>query len=230
MRKDLVMAAVLVTGVVAGGLLTAVEFVPRARAQSKSSRKSNVKVLDVRAQKLQADFTRSSTDLARDYEAAGELEKARQVYMALSRLNPQAKDIQAKLKQVSEAILSANSFDVEIDTAAGWGAPLARVSQGKAIHVQAGGTYRFQANLPVGPEGFPVGESAKADMAENVRCGALMGLVVRNGKPGKPFPVGADREIKPPSDGLLYLRVNVPPGSRCTGTLTVRLSGYVERN
>jgi hypothetical protein len=211
-------------------LVTSHETLPRAHAQSKGKKPGNVKMLDVRALKLQTDFSRDSYSLARDYENAGDLEKARQVYIVLSRLNPQAKEVRERIKKIDEALLASNAFEVDVDTSAGWGVPLARVSKGKAIQFQVGGTYRFQASLQVGPAGFSVADPIKSDLAEGVRCGALMGLIVAKGKPGKPFPIGSKRKFTPTNDGLLYLRVNVPAGSKCTGKLTVRLGGNVKRN
>lgn len=200
----------------------------RAQSKSKSTKKGiNVKTLDVRSQKMQAGFLKESLDLARDYESVGELGKARRVYRALNRLNPKAKEIQDRLKRIDDAILSANAFEIELDTSIGWGVPRARVEKGKPFQVQATGTYRFQASLPVGPAGFSTANPAKTDLAENIRCGALMGLIVANGKPGKPFFVGVKREITPKNSGLLYLRVNSPAGSKCSGRLKVGLGGTV---
>ena len=236
MHKSLLtagMALICFTGIC---LMTSHETLPQAQAQSKGNtpkttkKPGNVKTLDVRALKLQADFSRESTALARDYEKAGDLEKARQVYGVLSRLNPQAKDIRERIKQIDEAILSANAFDVVVDTSIGWGVPLARVSKGKPVRIQAAGTYTFQASLQVGPTGFSVAEPTKTDLAGDVRCGALMGLVVANGKPGKPFAVGGGRNFTPRNNGLLYLRVNAPAGSKCTGRISVRLGGNVAQN
>lgn len=200
-----------------------------AQTKSKTSKKpTNTKTLDLRALKVQADFVKESTELARSYEAAGELEKAKRIYGALSRLNPQSKEIRDRIKLLDNAILSLNEFDIEIDVAHGWGAPRARVAKGKKFKVQAAGTYKFQATLPLGPAGFRTTDPTKNDLAENIRCGALMGLIVANGKPGKPFLIGADKEISASGSGLLYLRVNVPAGSKCTGRLNVRLGGYVQ--
>lgn len=230
MNKSLLTAGLALICFAGICLVTSHETLPRANAQSKTKKPGNVKMLDVRAQKLQSDFSRDSFSLARDYENAGDLEKARQVYIVLSRLNPQAKDVRERIKRIDEALLSANAFEVEVDTSTGWGVPLARVTKGKAIQIQGGGTYRFQANLQVGPAGFSVADPVKRDLAGDVRCGALMGLVVAKGKPGKPFAIGSSRKFTPKNDGLLYLRVNVPAGSKCTGRLTVRLGGNVKRN
>lgn len=227
MRNSIVAVGAVIGCFAAICLVSAPQFGPRAHAQSKSS---SVKSLDVRAQKLQADFVRDSAELARDYERAGELEKARQVYSALSRLNPQAKDLRESVQRVEEAILTANAFEIDLDTGVGWGIPRARVTKGKPFQVQAAGTYRFQATLPVGPAGFSTADPTKNDLAANVRCGALMGLIVTKGKPGKPFFIGASREITASETGLLYLRVNTPAGAKCTGRLNVKLSGYVDRN
>ena len=213
-------------------LLPEVTSTARAQSKSKSTKKGvNVKTLDVRSQRMQSNFLKESLDLARDYESVGELEKAKRVYSALKRLNPKAQEIQDRLKRIDDAILSANAFGIELDTSIGWGVPRARVTKGKPFQVQVTGTYRFQAVLPLGPAGFSTANPAKTDLAENIRCGALMGLIVEaNGKPGKPFFIGTKREITPRNSGLLYLRVNSPTGSKCSGRLMVGLGGTVDRD
>ena len=72
-------------------------------------------------------------------------------------------------------------------------------------------------------------------MAVGSPCGALMGVILsadKRGtglKPGDPFAIGTELELVPKSDGLLYLRVNTPPGSTCTGRIRVQLSGYLRK-
>ena len=41
----------------------------------------------------------------------------------------------------------------------------------------------------------------------------------------RPFAVGAAYDRPAERDGILYLKVNVPPGSKCTGRLQARITG-----
>ncbi|MEZ6067013.1 MAG: hypothetical protein R3B90_15235 [Planctomycetaceae bacterium] len=46
-------------------------------------------------------------------------------------------------------------------------------------------------------------------------------------QPTKPFIIGTEREVKPDADGLLFFRLNVPPGSRSLGKVKVRVQGNI---
>ena len=58
--------------------------------------------------------------------------------------------------------------------------------------------------------------------------GALIGVVVTDGKPGDPFAVNAGVEHTSKKGGLLYLRVNVPASARCKGDIKIQVSGGVK--
>jgi len=69
-------------------------------------------------------------------------------------------------------------------------------------------------------------------MAAGVPGGALMGMIVGKdqagkSKPGKPFKIGSGSVFTPKHDGLLFLRVNLPPGHKCKGKISVTMSGYI---
>jgi hypothetical protein len=196
-------------------------------AKSKSGKSVNTKELDVRANELQESFVRQTADLARSYEEAGHWEKAKSLLQTLVKLNPKIPGVDAKLKELDDKILTANESDLEVDTSAGWGEPCGQVFKGRPFKVQSAGEYRFMATLTVGPDGFATRDPVK-EMAADVPCGALMGLIVTKGKPGKPFQIGTGQTVTPKEDGVLFLKVNVPPGHKCNGRLKVRLSGYVD--
>ena len=201
-------------------------------AKSKSGKSSNTKELDVRAAQLEESFIKESAELARSYQEAGHLEKAKSMLQTLKKLNPEIPGVDARLKALNEEILTANESDLEVDTTGGWGKPCGLVYKGKPIKIRAVGEYRFVTNLTVGPDGFPTEDSVR-DMAADVPCGALMGLILPKGKsgkpakPSKPFAIGAGKTVSPKEDGVLFLKVNVPSGHKCNGRLKVRLSGYI---
>ena len=73
------------------------------------------------------------------------------------------------------------------------------------------------------------------DFVTSVPLGAVMGVIAPPGsagqpgsqgdRPARPFPVGESYEKPADRDGVLYLKVNVPPGTKCIGKLTAKISG-----
>ena len=111
---------------------------------------------------------------------------------------------------------------------------VAAVYKGQPFRIQAVGDYRFVTSLPVGPAGFSVADTSR-DMAEGIRCGALVGVIVpapeggKKPKPGKPFLVGTGGTITPRESGLLFLKINAPAGHKSNGRLKVRMTGTVRK-
>jgi hypothetical protein len=191
-----------------------------------------LKDLQQRTQTSQEDFVIGQVELAREFEKAGMLEDSKKLLQMVRKLKNDLPGLDKKIEALEESILSDNPYEFELDTSKGWGEPVARVEKGKPIRVQSAGKYRLSITATLDPKGFPTNDKTK-DMARGVRCGALMALIVpidAKGKAGKPsdhIEIGAGRELTPQANGLLFLAVNVPPGSRCTGKVDIQLSGYV---
>ncbi len=199
---------------------------------SKSKKPINSKALDVRLEKAEELFIRETLDVAKQFEDAGRLEKSRRLYQSVLKIRPNYSKIREKIKTIEETLLSSNEHEFVIDVTQGWGPPRARVFKEKVVRVQASGTYRFITNLQLGPNGFSTKNPEKGSMAAGVPGGALMGMIVGKDKagkpkPGKPFKIGSSSEFTPKNDGLLFLRVNLPPGHKCNGKISVTMSGYV---
>lgn len=186
---------------------------------------ANVRAIDVKADRLQTEFVRNAALIARDYADAGQLEKSKQILETLLKLNPALTQVRERIKLLDESILQSNSKQLEIDAGNGWSRPLAQVFKGRKFRVRATGTYKFVTDVPLSVQGFPEGAQG---LAQGIPCGALMGMIISKGKPGKPFVVQKGREMAPKDGGLLVLRVNTPPGSQCTGKLQIQLSGYAQ--
>ncbi|MCA9114212.1 MAG: hypothetical protein KDA79_03950 [Planctomycetaceae bacterium] len=201
------------------------------QSRGRNNPEANVKELDLQAEKVRAEFLRGSVELATEYEKAGELEKAKTVLSTILKLQPDAKGVKAKIDSLDNELIVSNPLELEVDTGRGWTAVGVRVFGDQPFRIQSSGKYRFVSNGLVGPEGFPTAEPAAGDMAVGIPCGALMGVILspdkKGLKPGAPFAVGTETDIKPKADGLLYLRVNTPPGSKCSGRIKVLLTGYV---
>ena len=96
--------------------------------------------------------------------------------------------------------------------------------------VEATGEYKMNlVAANIGPDGFPT-EDAMRDLAGKVPLGALMGMIVtetneKEKKVPEPFAIKSKYDFTPKQDGALYLKVNVPPGSKCVGDLKLKLNG-----
>lgn len=235
MTGKLMMTALLLAGLAVGGVALWPHADSFAQTSSKTkgkttSRKTSgasVKVLDVRAEKAIDAFVREAAEVAREYEDSGHLDKAKQMYESILNFNPATPGLKEKIKELDEQLLQSNEVEIEIDTSRSWSGSQVLVFKGKPIRIQASGTYKFNATADLDAEGYPDKDPVKDELAPDVTVGALMGLMATKEKPGKPFEIGLQRDFTPNEDGTLFLKVNVPPGSKCSGKLQVRISGYV---
>lgn len=193
---------------------------------------ADTKSLDVQLERIQEQYVRETARLAEQYEQAGDLEKAKQVLQSILKVRPDLPPVEEKIKELDEAILSQNKVEVRIDVSRGWGPPVGRVFEGRRLRIRAEGEYRFRVNRTLGPDGFPTKQPENGDMARGIPCGALMGMVVtqdESGDPktGDPIKIGTGRVYTPKQDGLLFLRVNVPPGHESHGRIDLTVSGHM---
>lgn len=101
------------------------------------------------------------------------------------------------------------------------------------MRIRVAGDYKMIFTTELGPAGTVSGPGD--DFVTSVPVGAVMGLIAPPGssgqpgsqgdRPSRPFAVGESYEKPADRDGVLFLRVNVPPGAKCTGRLTARVSG-----
>jgi hypothetical protein len=227
-------------------LVTWVAPVPLVRGQDKSKSKkpakagktklANTKSLDLKADQIQASFTKDAEELAGQYYDAGHLDKAKALLESVlavnpeapMAVNPEAPNIQRKLDQVKEGILNSNDVELEVSASQGWKATGALVTAKKSLRIKAEGTYRFEvAASGINAAGFPVKDPAE-DMVPGVPCGALAGVIFSDGKPGKPFLVGDLLDLTPAESGMLFLKINAPPANKNSGKIKVAISGNVQ--
>ena len=138
-----------------------------------------------------------------------------------------------KLKELEEKVFEDNQQEIEIDSAKGWVSTGLKVTKGQPVRVEAEGSYKFIVNTDLGPDGFATQDVAR-DMGDGIAAGALMGTVfaepMQRGQQPRPtglIQIGRGAEIKPDADGVLFLRLNVPIGSKCIGKVKVRLTGNI---
>lgn len=210
--------------------LWSVMIIGVAASSVSAQQKSSVMALDAKAKKAVEDFSREVFVIAKNYEDEGELEKAKSILKTLSVVHPELKGLKEKIKSLDEEILSANDFEIDWTTSSVWKAPIARVAKGKKFRVQVSGGYRMTATLNIPPTGVPQGKGIDAPLAA-APFGSLVGVIMpvdkKKAKDVEPFPIGDGKDIDPKTSGFLYIRVNLPPGSRPTGKLDLKFSGYV---
>lgn len=218
---------VLITAV----LLTVSFSVPVVHAQP-GGKKTNVKQLNLQADKLRDSFIRESAEIARKYSDAGDYEKSREMLQSILKVKSDVPGVKEMIEKLNEKLMSSNSSDFDIDVARNWSTPAGLVAKGKTIRIQSTGTYDFVTDIKTSVSGLP-DENPMKDLTPGIPAGALMGVVISNekNKPkmGKPFLIGDKAEYTPKEDGLLMIGLNLPSGHRSTGKIKVRISGYIRR-
>jgi len=227
------------------GLTIMAAFAPVAHAQNSAAKPGGaakptgkkvnpleVKRLDARLDEVRESFLRDTTNLILSYENLGQYERAKTLLESLQKLDPRNEPIKAKLGELNAKIIDTNEFEVELATDESW-QPIGAVTKDRLLRIRVTGDYNVSISLTsVGPDGLRTANPAE-DLVANVPLGAVMGVITpagsaggsQNDKPPRPFAVGASFEKPADRDGILHLKVNVPPGARCTGSLKVKVSG-----
>ncbi|MCY3015774.1 MAG: hypothetical protein NT171_13945 [Planctomycetota bacterium] len=223
-------------GAAAGWCLMAV-FVGTAAAQpaAKGRPKPNpeVKKLDSKMEKVKDSFLKDTEQLIKSYEDAGSFDRARTILEALQKLYPQNEPIKMKLELLAAQSLDASEIDFDLDAGKSW-QEVGPVGKDRTIRIKVSGDYKLTtAPLTTGPDGL-VGENPEKDLLPHVPFGAVMGAIIpaaapaATEKPPKPFLVGSSYERPADRDGVLYMKVNVPPNSKCVGKLQVKVGGTIQ--
>jgi len=203
-----------------------------AKPNGKKGNPQEVKRLDARLDEVRESFLRDTTTLILSYENLGQYERAKTLLESLQKLDPQNEPIREKLGELNARIIESNEFDTDIDTEESW-QPIGAVTKDRMLRIRVSGDYNLTiSQTSLGPDGLPTANPAE-HLVANVPLGAVMGVITpagsagggQNDKPPRPFTVGASFEKPADRDGILYLKVNVPPGTRCTGKLRVKVSG-----
>ena len=203
-----------------------------AKTTGKKINPLEVKRLDARLDEVRDSFLRDTTNLILSYENLGQYERAKTLLESLQKLDPRNEPIKNKLSELNAKIIDTNEFEVELATDESW-QPIGAVTKDRPLRIRVTGDYNLTVSLTsLGPDGLPTANPAE-DLVANVPLGAVMGVITpagsaggsQNDKPPRPFAVGASFDKPADRDGILHLKVNVPPGARCTGSLKVKVSG-----
>ena len=203
-----------------------------AEAQSSRDRRRDDKApteqeLQSRLEKAEELLVNEYREVANEYYKAGDKEKSMAMLRRLKQLNPKMKGLEEQIGIISEELLQENPNDFEIDTRKTW-EPIGLVAEGKKFRLAASGDFKITIITTVNVDGL-VPEEDNPDYNPSAPLGCLMGVIIpTEGKPGRPFPVKSQLEMAPRKSGTLYVKVNVPPGTRCAGKFKVHVSGHIE--
>lgn len=198
--------------------------------RDKRDRESDVteKQLQQRAEKAELTLLTELNDVALEFEKQGNRESALEVLERIDKISPAATGIKERIAVLREEMLRDNGMKADLDTSRGWGTqPIAEVEAGKPFRIVAAGEYKLNFVTAVPVTGLTSADATRDHITE-APFGALIGVVLTDGKPGPPFAVNSAAEITPKKSGFLFLRVNVPASAKCTGTIKVQLSGGVK--
>lgn len=219
--------AVLIVCLVAGGSAHA-QTATKAKSKSKSGGVS-IESLDKRATEMARNLLKDAVEISKGYEDAGEYDRAKLLLEVLEKLDPKLPGLKEKIELLTDKSLDKTEFEIELDVARGWSAPVAMVAKDRLVRIEATGQYKFEASGNSGPEGLPTDDTG-SDLVGGLPVGALIGMIFNpdTKKAGKPFAIGAKQEWKPQQQGLLLLKINAPNGHKCSGKVKVQLSGVVK--
>lgn len=195
------------------------------------------KRLDAKMEQVAGVFMRETATLIASYENIGQFDRVRMLLEAVQKLDPSNAEVRQKLVEINEKILVANEFDFDIDPDATW-QEVGGVQKGRTIRIKVAGDYKLSIGVTAAADGVPNGGPGEGLVA-GLPLGAVVGVILtpdmaasvargeRIEKQPRPFLVGSTYERPADLDGVLYLKANVPPATKCSGRLKARISGPV---
>ena len=206
-------------------------FAQGSRSKDKDKEKDkdgpNSQQLEIRMTKAEEGLLKEYMEVAREYLKKGEKEEALTVLQRVEHINPKMEGLKHEMDRISEELMQENEAKLELDVSKGWGnIPICEVTEGKAFRIAATGEYKMIYSTTIPLTGLPTKDPALDYIAAGP-FGAMIGVVVTDGKPGDPFVVNGGLEHTPKKSGQLYLRVNVPAAAKCTGNIKLQLSGAI---
>ena len=209
-----------------------------ANAQSSRDRRKDdtpsAKELEDRLAKAEEQLVEEYKSVAIEYYTQGDKVKSMQMLKRLKQLSPKLDGLSERIDSISEELMQENSGQFDLDTKNNDWLQVGAVFKDKPFRIQSAGTYRMTMTVTSDIDGIITEEDA-GDFHGNHKIGSLLAVIVskgKGGKPtaGKPFPVGSQLEHIPREDGVLYLKMNVPNGTRCTGKIKIGVSGNIVHN
>jgi hypothetical protein len=209
-----------------------------AKSKARPANPPELKRLDAKVEEVRESFLRDTTKLILSFEDAGQYERAKMLLESLQKLDPKNQVVNSKIADLNRQMLDASEFEIDIDPGESW-QPVGLVAKGKPLRILVSGDYKLLTSITATADGAPSDNPAE-DMIPHVPFGAVMAVITnpatagdpnrsqQNNQRPKPFTVGSKYERPADQDGLLYLKVNVPPGAKCTGRLEAKISGATQ--
>jgi hypothetical protein len=209
-----------------------------AKSKARPANPPELKRLDAKVEEVRESFLRDTTKLILSFEDAGQYERAKMLLESLQKLDPKNQVVNSKIADLNRQMLDASEFEIDIDPGESW-QPVGLVAKGKPLRILVSGDYKLLTSITATADGAPSDNPAE-DMIPHVPFGAVMAVIAnpaaaggpngsqQNNQRPKPFTVGSKYERPADQDGLLYLKVNVPPGAKCTGRLEAKISGATQ--
>lgn len=195
-------------------------------SRSKDKESPNTQQLEIRLTKAEEGLLKEYMDVAKEFLKKDDKEEALKVLKRVQHINSKLEGLQQEMDRINEELMMANDVTLEMDVSKFWGSAICDVTEGKAFRLTAAGEYKMSYAVSIPVTGLPT-ENPAQDHVTAGPFGALIGVVVTDGKPGEPFVVNGGLEQTPKKSGQLYLRVNVPAAAKCTGTIKLQLSGAI---
>ena len=190
---------------------------------------SATRAIDVRSNKAIQAFVAEALELAIEYENNGDVEKARMMYQQIFRLDKRQQQLPAKIKFLENSLLDKNQVIHKLNTAIGW-TPIGNVYADRSFKIVTAGTFTMMPSVEFSAQGISKGDVKKDGMDDEMPLGALIGVYFRDKKPSQAFLVGGGKLLTPEKDGVLYLKINAPPGMKCDGIISIGTSGWFDLN
>jgi len=207
----------------------------RSKPKPKAASTAEIKKLDAKVDEIHRSFLNDTASIIKGYEDAGQPERAKVLLEVLLKLDPKNEQIKKKIEALDEQVLESSEFDMDLDPGKAWQA-VGAVAKDRAIRLVVEGEYKFSSSFSLGPEGVPTKDPAN-DLFGGAPLGSVVAVIIPPGanegekkdqKQPNPFNVGSKLEHNVKQDGMLLIKVNVPPGSKCTGKLKVKVSGVTK--
>jgi tetratricopeptide (TPR) repeat protein len=182
---------------------------------------------DPRLLELHKGFVIGAEKLATEYEAKGQIDKARSCYEEILRLVPsytQAADKLAVVKQ-KEAIAEHRTIDVYANK--GWQDAGVNIYTGKPVSLKASGAWTMKMtynNLP--PDGVEIPKELR-----DFPLGALVGMIATSPTEAdaKVFIIGTSTSFTAERDGRLFLRMYDSDPEDNLGKISVYVEGTFKK-
>ena len=152
--------------------------------------------LDLRTRKAIQVFIKDGMEIAIEYEKNGDLQKAKNMYEQIQRLDNRITGVDAKIEFLDQQLVAANQQVHMLDTSKGW-VSIGMAYKGRKFRVLTAGTYAMTLKQEPNAMGFEHGDVKKNGMDPEFPLGSLIGAYYTDKKPGKPFLIGKEGTLVP---------------------------------